>query len=60
MAVASGDCSLDRVRASPCFAFHANDGRLYDRAFGDIFVPAATRDVRAVAILAQINPAMHP
>ena len=30
MAVASGDFTLDRVRASPRFAFHANDATLDD------------------------------
>jgi hypothetical protein len=29
-AVASGDCTLDRVRVTPRWAIHANDARLYD------------------------------
>ncbi len=39
MAAASGGCSLDRLRASPRYAFHANDGRLYDLSFQHIFGP---------------------
>ena len=58
-AVASGDCSLDRVCASPCFASMQTTAGFPTYAAEECWSERMAR-LRAVANVALMNLAMHP